>query len=308
MARTTRGGQQLGIIRRRTVNLALVLCGGLLAASCGQSTDTSSDLMSPVESVDVTADREQNQDTEAGTKNQVDAPPAVQHLDDFAKADDIPFETSVEFGRSVLNTELTVVRRGNSGGARTLVIGNIHGDEQAGLRITSILRTMQIEESIDLWIIDTVNPDGTAVSTRKNANAVDLNRNFPHRWQPLGDVDSWQYSGPAPGSEPEVVSTMALVDFLQPTLIIWYHQDYFRISPASGREGKVRSRLAELIDLPLLPISGGVYSGTSTGWVRSHLDPSIISITVELGPSPLRQGEAEANANALMTIVNEFFR
>ncbi len=298
----------MGIIPIRTLHLALVLCGALLVASCGQSSDTSSDSVLPIDSVATTAEVGQNQDTDAGAIDEVDEPLAVQRIDEFAGADDVPFETSVEFGRSVLNTELTVMRRGNSGGARTLVIGNIHGDEQAGLRITSILREMQIGASIDLWIIDSLNPDGTAISTRKNANAVDLNRNFPHRWQPLGDVENWQYSGPAPASEPEVKSMMSLVDFLQPSLIIWYHQDYFRISPASGREGQVRSRLAELIDLPLLPISGGVYSGTSTGWVKSRLDPSMISITVELGPSPLREGEAEANATAVMTIVNEFFR
>ena len=37
-----------------------------------------------------------------------------------------------------------------------------------------------------LWLIEDLNPDGHAAGTRQNANGVDLNRNFPYRWQSDG--------------------------------------------------------------------------------------------------------------------------
>jgi len=145
-----------------------------------------------------------------------------------------------------------------------------------------------------------------AANTRQNARAVDLNRNFPSRWEPIGQKGYWQYSGPSSASEPETKAMMQLAKLIQPDLVIWYHQDYFRIEPKSGREGQIRARYAGLVDLPLLTITGGSYSGTANGWVRSTLTDTGMSMTVEFGPG-LREGEAQANANAILTIVNEYF-
>ena len=44
-----------------------------------------------------------------------------------------------------------------------LVIGSIHGDEQAGLRVVRRLRPREhLPADLDLWLVPTVNPDGTA--------------------------------------------------------------------------------------------------------------------------------------------------
>ena len=51
---------------------------------------------------------------------------------------------------------------------------------------------------IDLWIVENMNPDGYAAHTRQNADGVDLNRNFPWHWRPLGPRGSQQYAGPRP--------------------------------------------------------------------------------------------------------------
>ncbi len=75
---------------------------------------------------------------------------------------------------------ITAVHRGTAGGRVVLVIGVIHGDETAGLAITSRLATMPLQEDADLWIVDSMNPDGQAAGDRHNADQVDLNRNFPY--------------------------------------------------------------------------------------------------------------------------------
>ena len=60
----------------------------------------------------------------------------------------------------------------------------------------------------------TINPDGVAAGTRGNAHGVDLNRNFPYDWRPLG---GGEYSGPAPLSEPESRAAHRLILESSPT-------------------------------------------------------------------------------------------
>jgi len=228
-------------------------------------------------------------------------------IEAYGTRDEVPFNVDIEFGRSVMNEPLIVHRRGTVGAPRVVVVGLIHGDEPAGLEVTAILRSIRIEDPIDLWIIDNLNPDGFKAGTRQNANQVDLNRNFARRWEPVGKLGYWQYSGPSAASEPETKAMSRLGELINPQFTVWYHQDYFRITPGSGREGDIRERYANLVNLPLLTITGGSYSGTANIWARSVDTDDGVSLTVEFGPSPLRPGEAAANASAVFTIVREFY-
>jgi protein MpaA len=151
-----------------------------------------------------------------------------------------------------------------------------------------------------------LNPDGIQLKTRQNANKVDLNRNFPVRWKPLGEIGFWQWAGTGPATEPETKSIMDLGKVIQPQFNVWYHQDYFRISPGLGRDGDIRERYAMLVDLPLLKIAGGTYSGTATMWADTLNNNDTVSLLVEFGKE-LREGEAQANADAIYTVVKEFF-
>jgi protein MpaA len=187
-----------------------------------------------------------------------------------------------------------------------LAVGCIHGNECAGLAVTDILKSMEAPSNIDLWILPKLNPDGTELNIRQNANKVDLNRNFPVRWKPLGKSGFWQWSGPGAASEPETKSMIPLGKMIQPQLTIWYHQDYFRISPGVGRDGDIRERYAILVDLPILKIEGGTYSGTSSMWSETLNDNDTTSLTVEFGKG-LREGEAQANVDAIKTVVKEFY-
>jgi protein MpaA len=92
---------------------------------------------------------------------------------------------------------------------------------------------------------------------------------------------------------------------LRPDIAIWYHQDLYVVSPADGREGRIRSRYAELTGMPMGGISGGTYTGIAATWARNELavDESVAFI-VELGPT-LSAEEAAMHAEAVRTIAVE---
>lgn len=92
-------------------------------------------------------------------------------------------------------------------------------------------------DGLEIWVVPVVNPDGvqhffdvSGWNGRKKPcdtdgdravhpdEGVDLNRNYPFRWQGLGELGSrssqrstW-YRGPRPGSEPETQAMMQLAD------------------------------------------------------------------------------------------------
>lgn len=219
--------------------------------------------------------------------------------------DDVPVDVSVEFGRSVLGRSLEVIRRGDPNGARVLAIGCIHGDEDAGVDIIRTLRTLDVPEGVELWLVPTMNPDGTALDQRHNANGVDLNRNFGVNWAPLGEPGNWQYGGPDAASEPETAAMSRLGELVQPDLVLWYHQDLYRINPSSGVGGQIRARYAELTGLPLLEVTGGIYTGTASQWSRTVTTDTGTGFTVELGAS-LSPAETAAHAAAVISVTAEF--
>ncbi|MGA1658813.1 MAG: M14 family zinc carboxypeptidase, partial [Ilumatobacteraceae bacterium] len=76
-------------------------------------------------------------------------------------------------GLSVEGRDIEAFRLGTPGGTPVLVVGVIHGDEDAGLLITDRLMAMTPPKGVELWVVPTMNPDGTASQTRGNANKVD---------------------------------------------------------------------------------------------------------------------------------------
>ena len=87
-------------------------------------------------------------------------------------------------GQSYVGRPIRVFHRGDPDEIRVLVVGCIHGDECAGVRIARRLQSGRSRSFLDLWILPNLNPDGRAAHTRQNARGVDLNRNFPYRWRP----------------------------------------------------------------------------------------------------------------------------
>ena len=161
-----------------------------------------------------------------------------------------------------------------------LVIGSIHGDEQAGLRVVRLLRDRdRLPAGLDLWLVPTVNPDGTAAYRRTNAHGVDLNRNFPYLWRSSSRTATW--SGPEPLSEPEGVALRDLVRRLQPDLTLTFHQPLFGVGANDKAMPTVRA-LARGMRLPVDEFHcTGVCYGTFTGWVNHRTDG--LAVTVEFG-------------------------
>jgi protein MpaA len=211
----------------------------------------------------------------------------------------------VGLGRSAEGRPIIAERYGTPGGRRVLVIGVIHGDEDDGVAIIDELRARPVPAGVELWLVESMNPDGQAAQDRHNGNAVDLNRNFPYNWGPIGGPGDPQYAGTGPASEPETAAVVNFIDQLQPDVAIWYHQDLFVINPSSGREGAVRARYAELTGLPMGQITGGTYTGIAATWARQALAAHDgVAFIVELGPT-LSSAEATTHAGAILTIATD---
>jgi protein MpaA len=164
---------------------------------------------------------------------------------------------------------------------KILLVGCIHGNECAGVAILSALARAPLLSGIQLWLVPEMNPDGTAADTRQDADGVDLNRNFPFRWQPISDPT--YYSGPKPLSEPETRAAVRLVLRIKPAVTIWYHQHENLVDMAGGDRGIARryARLAGLAAacLPFLP-------GTAPSW-SNHARAGTTAFVVELPAGPV---------------------
>lgn len=211
----------------------------------------------------------------------------------------------VGLGFSAGGRPIVAERSGTPGGRRVLVIGVIHGDEDAGVAIVDELRAEPAPDGVELWTVESMNPDGQTNQVRFNDNGVDLNRNFPYKWGPIGVPGDPEFAGTGPASEPETQAMTNFMTQLHPDITIWYHQDLFVVSPSEGREGRVRARYAELTGLPMGQITGGIYTGIAATWARNEFRPDDgVAFIVELGPT-LSPIEAITHADAVRTIAIE---
>jgi protein MpaA len=188
----------------------------------------------------------------------------------------------VVIGRSVQGRPIVAWAYGPSTARRkVLLIGVIHGNEQAGLRITRALRTRPVPRGVQLWVLPELNPDGVAADTRQNSHGVDLNRNFPYRWQYSSDPTF--DSGPRPASEPETRAAIRLVRRIHPAVTITYHQHMDLVDESGGDRGIAR-RYAELARMRATCLT--FLPGEETAW-SNHTFPGTTSFVVELPAGPV---------------------
>jgi protein MpaA len=187
----------------------------------------------------------------------------------------------VMLGRSERGRPIVAWEVGDPASPRkVLVVGCIHGNEPAGIAIAAALARVPAPAKTDLWIVPDLNPDGVAAGTRQNADGVDLNRNFPWRWRPLGPPGTTFYAGTNALSERESRIAYRLIHRLRPAVSIWFHQHLGLIDRVGG-PGSVRieSRFAQAAGLPVRRLAR--YHGSVTSW-QNHTFPGTTAFVVEL--------------------------
>jgi len=202
-------------------------------------------------------------------------------------------------GRTSRGRPIRVWRLGNPRSPRKLlVVGCIHGDECAGTAVTAHLLGTSEPLAADLWVIQNLNPDGRALGWRQNGRGVDLNRNFPSEWKPIGRRWSPQYSGPRPLSEPESRSVRTLILRIRPELTIWFHQPQGLVR-AWGQSQPAARRYARLAGVPYRSLRWP--NGTVPNW-QNHRFPGTSSFVVELPAGPLAPADAERHRRAILRL------
>src|SRR6478672_1397635 len=193
------------------------------------------------------------------------------------KARDPALRRVIHLGKSVQGRPIDAVRIGDFDSRRKLlVVGCVHGDEPAGITVARQLVKDGAARESQLLIVPTVNPDGVAADARQNADAVDLNRNFPYRWRSLGRPGYQQYSGPRPLSEPESRIAQSLILRVRPRISIWFHQP-LAVVDQSGGNVAVERRFSRLIHLPLRRLTR--YPGSAVGWQDHRLRGTTAFVT-----------------------------
>ena len=188
-------------------------------------------------------------------------------------------------GASVKGRPIYAYRVGNPDAKVTAVaMSTMHGNEPHTRQILQAIRDGRKVRGLDLWVIPTMNPDGLARGTRKNAHGVDLNRNFPFAW---ADLDGNYESGPGPASEPETRAVMRFFKQVRPRYVVSFHQPLNGVDTSTRSTRRFALRLARGLNLPRKSlVCGGVCHGTFTMWFNHRFAGK--AVTVEYGAHPGR--------------------
>jgi energy-converting hydrogenase Eha subunit A len=164
-----------------------------------------------------------------------------------AQAQERPIVTELTIGLSAQGRPITALRIG-SGPRKLALIGDTHGFPEANTfelsqQLADYFRAHpeEVPDSVRLYIIPTINPDGYELGTRFNARGVDLNRNMNTNLDGCAEND-WNITvqgargivsdtgGAYPDSE---VESQLVRDFLlDASAAIFYHSNAGNVFPA----------------------------------------------------------------------------
>lgn len=212
--------------------------------------------------------------------------------------------STLDFGQSRRGEPITAcqILGSDPGRPPLLLVGSMHGNEKAGMKVAARLRLMDITgRSANVWVIPTINPDGTAANTRGNASRVDLNGNFPTRNWRVRFPGTPRWGGRAPASEPETRALMAATSQIRPTRVIVLHQAMNLIDCPPKRGKAISRQLAELTGYRVRCLP--TYIGNYTAWANTKF-AGTTAVTFELEARP---GSAKLDrvATAVVQLASE---
>jgi murein peptide amidase A len=159
-----------------------------------------------------------------------------------------------------------------------LLMAGIHGNEAAGVPILEqlgreLMDNPQLLVGRTVVVLPEVNPDGVKANKRRNANGVDLNRNFP-----ADNFDAGKGHGEEPLSQPESRAVLKQIERYKPSRIVTYHQPLKCVDYDGEGAQAIAEAMGEHTDLPVKRLGGrpgslGSYFG---------IDRNIPCITFEL--------------------------
>ena len=207
-----------------------------------------------------------------------------------------------QVGRSHLGRPIRLIEHGDRSAPTLLVFGCIHGDECAAEKVRPVAGCPL--HGAHIATVPNLNPDGLHLGTRLNGRGVDLNRNFPSQWKPIGARGSPQYSGPRPLSEPESRLATRIIRVLRPEVTIWFHQHWAPRPLVRAWGGSVRAarRYAGLSNLPFKRIRWP--AGTAPNW-QNHSRPGTSSFVVELPRLGFDRGRIDDLGFAIAQLARE---
>lgn len=189
-------------------------------------------------------------------------------------------------GRSVENRPI-MARVYGDGEDVILLMAGIHGSEAAGVPILErlgdeLMLRPELLVGRTVVLIPQVNPDGVKTGKRRNANGVDLNRNFP-----ADNFDGKERNGSEPLSQPESRVVLAQIKRYAPSRIVTYHQPLACVDYDGEGAEAIAEAMGEYTDLPVKRLGGrpgslGSYFG---------IDQGIPCITFELTKKDSNLGE-----------------
>jgi Zinc carboxypeptidase len=212
----------------------------------------------------------------------------------------MPVGNRIVIGYSIEKRPQEVYRFGQ-GPVNKFILAGIHGGSEWNTveladQLIAYLNDHpdRVPADTSLYILEDMNPDGTArdhgVDGRVNDNGVDLNHNWPYNWKAVWSRDGcWNYrpdnGGAYAGSEPEVQNLISFLDKIKPIALISYHSAALGIFPGGkpdfGPSIRLASALAAVSNYPYPPIDTGCdYSGNLTDWAANTR--GIASVDIEL--------------------------
>ena len=188
---------------------------------------------------------------------------------------------------------LRVFRPADDGPVAGLLTAAQHGEEaDTALLVRRLLERVPATET--RWaVIPVLNPDGLLAGTRPHAAGVDLNRNFPAAtWEPdetvtyppgidpelrvLANRTNRSSPGAHGGSEPETQALTALIERLDPQLVVDLHSPLELIFVRGDVPSEVTAGLARSAGMPAQGEFEGHCPGAFDDWLFERGTPVLV--------------------------------